>query len=124
LIERYRERGPLSADPAFTFDAPDPLWGAEGIDLLLAGQGVEPGPFRPAGDAAAHRRRLAEQRRAAAAALTQDELLAAVDRWPELADALAAPFRAYGPAFAPAASSSTRSTSAASKASGASNIGQ
>ncbi|HMB52343.1 MAG TPA: tryptophan halogenase family protein, partial [Thermoanaerobaculia bacterium] len=124
LIERYRERGPLSADPDFRFDAPDPLWGADGIDLLLAGQGVEPGPFQPPSDASTHRARLAEQHRTAAGALTQDDLLAALDRHPELANALAAPFRAYGPAFAPAASSSTRSSSAASNASGSSNIGQ
>ena len=100
LVERYRRRGPLSADPDLEFAAPDPLWGAEGIDLLLLGQGVEPGPLRPRRGAAEHRAWLARTRRLAAGALGHGELLTELDRHPEVADALAAPFLAHGPAYA------------------------
>jgi tryptophan halogenase len=43
LIERFRQGGPLAYrdDPSGGgFDYPDPLWGPEGVDTLLLGQGV------------------------------------------------------------------------------------
>jgi hypothetical protein len=42
LIAAFRELGPRSYEPAAQsmFDYPDPLWGAEGIDLILMGQKI------------------------------------------------------------------------------------
>lgn len=101
LLDVFRRRGPLSADPSLPvlFDAPDPLWGAEGIDLLLLAQGVAPGPYRPSRSAGEHREWLAAARRLSARALEQRELLAAWDEEPELLESLARPFRAAGPAY-------------------------
>jgi tryptophan halogenase len=103
LLDVYRQSGLLSADPAVarSFDAPDPLWGAEGVDLLLLGQGVRPGDC--GGDAeplaAEHRAWLAAARRLAGRALPHADALAAFDADPALVDALAAPFLTAGPAF-------------------------
>ncbi len=101
LLETFRRRGPLSADPALAglLDAPDPLWGPAGVDLLLLGQGVPCAlPVPAAGEAAFH-----AWKRAAAAlagrALPQDELLRRLDAEPELLAAFVAPFLARGPAF-------------------------
>src|SRR5436305_12278210 len=50
LLAAFRERGPLSYDPAAraTFDSPDPLWGPGGIDRLLLGVAVAARQLRAA----------------------------------------------------------------------------
>jgi len=41
LIDRFRDHGPLQhQDLASRLETRDPLWGPEGVDLILAGQGV------------------------------------------------------------------------------------
>jgi tryptophan halogenase len=101
LLEAFRHRGPLSYDPAIrnAFDYPDPLWGPEGIDTLLLGQGVPCRLPRPLLTEDAWRARVVQMRsvveRAAPHALALD-LLAA---HPDLRESFAAAFRAAGPAF-------------------------
>ena len=47
LIDHFRREGPLSAAPtSLPFPYPDPLWGAEGVDVLLAGQGISTPPAK------------------------------------------------------------------------------
>lgn len=101
LIDAYRERGPLSAQPTLPalFDAPDPLWGLPGIDLLLLGQGVPCAPPAPAESEGDYRRRVAAARAAVEAMPTHAELLETFDREPERLEELAAAFREVGPAF-------------------------
>jgi tryptophan halogenase len=43
LIELFKETGPLTYNPylAEIFDYPDPLWGPEGVDVILLGQALE-----------------------------------------------------------------------------------
>ena len=101
LLDAFRRRGPLSYDPALrnSFDYPDPLWGPEGIDTLLLGQGVPCRLPRPLLPAEAWRARFARMRsvveRAAPHAMALDLLAAR----PELRESFAAAFRAAGPAF-------------------------
>jgi tryptophan halogenase len=101
LIEAFRARGPLSYDRALAmaFDYPDPLWGADGIDLILLGQQVPcrlPYPVR--GRAAWLRwRYLCET--IAGAALPQTRVLERIPHNPDLLERFADAFRAAGPAF-------------------------
>lgn len=101
LLAAFKERGPLSYDPASqsAFDYPDPLWGPEGIDSLLLGQGVPARLPRPALDRAAweERRRLA--RETAAAAVRHGAALELLREHPELLESFVEEFRAAGPAF-------------------------
>jgi len=101
LLERFRERGPLSSDPEARslFAYPDPLWGPEGVDTILLGQGVEarlPPPAIPRQDWQEH---TAHNEETAARALAQDEVLRALDDHPEVLGALEDAFRRHGPAF-------------------------
>lgn len=103
LIEAFRERGPLTAgggarDSEFPY--PDPLWGPEGIDTLLLGQGVPSPPPQPAEPREVYRRRLAERRRRMWRALPADEGLHLLATRPELLEAFAESFRRLGPASA------------------------
>ncbi|HEX2222722.1 MAG TPA: tryptophan 7-halogenase [Thermoanaerobaculia bacterium] len=101
LLAAFQERGPLSYDPASqsAFDYPDPLWGPEGIDALLLGQGVPSRLPRPALDRATwdERRRLA--RETAAGAVRHGAALELLRERPELLESFMAEFRAAGPAF-------------------------
>ncbi|MFP3941641.1 MAG: tryptophan 7-halogenase [Thermoanaerobaculia bacterium] len=101
LLDLFRERGPLSHDPAARrlFDFPDPLWGPEGIDTILLGQGVEARMPSPALGLGEWRRRTALFRRIAERSLSQEEVLAGLDGHPEVLEALAEEFRRRGPAF-------------------------
>ncbi len=101
LLVAFRERGPLSYDPAVrnAFDYPDPLWGPEGIDALLLGQGVPchlPRPLLPAG---AWHARLAQARAVVAHAAPHATALQHLAIRPDLRERFAAAFRAAGPAF-------------------------
>ncbi|HYO13267.1 MAG TPA: TOMM precursor leader peptide-binding protein [Thermoanaerobaculia bacterium] len=101
LLEVFHERGPLSYESAAraAFDYPDPLWGPEGIDTLLLGQGVRGRLPRPVlgPDAWAERLRLA--RSIVARAAPHERALEILARHPELLDRMVAQFRAAGPAF-------------------------
>jgi tryptophan 7-halogenase len=102
LIAAFRERGPLSTDPAARsgFDYPDPLWGPEGIDLLLLGQGERPRRLpRPALGPRAWEERLHRAREVAGRAAPHETALAALRERPELLAGFVAAFRAAGPAF-------------------------
>jgi tryptophan halogenase len=102
LIERFRQGGPLAYrdDPSGGgFDYPDPLWGPEGVDTLLLGQGVPCRMPEPPGSEAGWRAEVEEWRRYARRCLSQAELLASLPEHPELLEQLEAAFRARGPAF-------------------------
>ena len=108
LIEDFRRRGPLScrrgpSEPAAPFPESDPLWGPEGIDVLLLGQGV---PFAGATAGAAMgppsvdalRNRRAGWRVLVEEALPAAEALRLLSARPELLEGLAEAFRRHGPA--------------------------
>ncbi|MDX1503330.1 MAG: tryptophan 7-halogenase, partial [Thermoanaerobaculia bacterium] len=101
LVEDFRARGPLSAagEAAPRVDAADPLWGREGIDLLLMGQRVDGPRPRPALGPEAWRHRVGRWRRGVERSLPHPEALREMDRRPELVGALAAAFDRVGPAF-------------------------
>jgi tryptophan halogenase len=101
LLTAFRERGPLSYDPAAraAFDYPDPLWGPEGIDAILLGQGVEGHRPRPGLNRAAWSGRIHRARAVAAHAAPQERALALLAGHPELLDEMVARFLAAGPAF-------------------------
>lgn len=102
LLDAFRERGPLSYDPAIqaAFDYPDPLWGPEGIDTLLLGQGVLPRRLpRPALPEDRFRAHVKQARATAARALSHEKALAVLAERPELLEGMAQAFRAAGPAF-------------------------
>lgn len=103
LLALFNERGPLSYDRASRYhDYPDPLWGPEGIDTILLGQGV-PAPLpRPRISAPLwqHRQRLAQN--VVQASLTHSEFLEKlIPAFGEAAfgEAVALPFRQRGAAF-------------------------
>ena len=111
LIEEFRAHGPLSCreDRADGFPYPDPLWGPEGIDVVLLGQGVPwlrqgaPGVVRasPATPAsAALRQRRAGWRDLAERSLGVADALRLLGERPELLEGLAEAFRRRGPASA------------------------
>lgn len=101
LLDAFRERGPLSCDPAMrsAFDYPDPLWGPEGVDVILLGQGVPCRLPQPALERADFEARVGKARTAAARALPQARALEAMAADPALLEPLAQAFRAVGPAF-------------------------
>jgi len=106
LIEDFRQRGPLSRRAhSDGFRYPDPLWGPEGIDVLLLGQGVpwagrghRPADASPGAEALRNRR--------AAWCVWLDEALPAAEALrclhtrPALLESLAEAFRRHGPASA------------------------
>ena len=100
LLERFRAGGPLAyQDDGDGFDYPDPLWGPEGIDTILLGQGVLcrlPGPTVPE---RAWREETERRRRFAATCLPQADLLAGLPEHPEVLESLESAFRARGRAF-------------------------
>jgi len=101
LLEIYRERGPLSYDRALAgvFDYPDPLWGAEGVDLILMGQKVPCEPPQPvmSREKWQERRRLTDE--VVEKALEQARALELVAQRPELLEDFVGKLRARGPAF-------------------------
>ena len=101
LLEAFRERGPLSYDPAVRslFQAPDPLWGAEGIDLILLGQNVPAHLPRPRLSTLPWRRHVAACHSLIAGAPEQIPLLESLERRPENLQAFVEAFRKAGPAF-------------------------
>lgn len=101
LIDAFREGGPLSYQPGLgrLFDPPDPLWGAQGIDLLLLGQGVEANLPEPPRSRDEYRLWTEQARTSVDRALTHDEALEAFDERPELLEELTAEFRRVGAAF-------------------------
>lgn len=101
LLAAFAERGPLSYDPALrsAFDYPDPLWGPEGIDVILLGQGVPTRLPSPAVDRAAWNAHVQRCRRAVGRSMPQAEALQQLAHHPELLEAFAAAFRRTGPAF-------------------------
>ena len=101
LLEAFTQRGPLSAQPDLDHSnlTPDPLWGVEGVDLLLMAMGKScpiPSPGISQHDWLAMVRR---HQNIASRSLEQNRALAAMDHNPQLLDAVLAPFRAFGPAF-------------------------
>jgi tryptophan halogenase len=101
LLAAFRERGPLTYDPAAraAFDYPDPLWGPEGIDAILLGQGVEGLRPRPHLDRAAWTGKTRRTHAVAARAVRHEEALHLLAGHPELLDEMVAAFRQAGPAF-------------------------
>ena len=100
LLSAFRDRGPLSYDPVLAaFEYPDPLWGAEGVDLLLLGQQVPTRLPRPGRSRGEWRQWLGLCQAAVARAIPQAEALAALDREGELLDRFGRAFRDVGPAF-------------------------
>ena len=101
LIESFRERGPLSYDRTLSaFEYPDPLWGAQGIDVLLLGQEV--GCRFPVSSQtkAGWVNQLRSHHELVCQAANQAEALASVQESSGLLGALAGKFRLAGPAFA------------------------
>jgi tryptophan halogenase len=101
LLTAFGERGPLSFDPVLSnsFDYPDPLWGPEGIDVILLGQGVPTRLPLPTTDQDSWRAHVLRCRRAVARSLPQAEALHHLDQSPELLESFAETFRRAGPAF-------------------------
>jgi tryptophan halogenase len=101
LLAAFRERGPLTYDPAAraAFDYPDPLWGPEGIDAILLGQGVEGYRPRPLLDRETWRERMRRVRAVVARAESHERALQLLAGDPRLLDGMAAAFREAGPAF-------------------------
>ena len=106
LLELFKERGPLSANPIVRglFAYPDPLWGPEGIDVILMGQGVIGNMPKPIHDPKQWSRRIAANRELLTQSPNQEQLLALIDHQPELLELFVKPFLAVGPAFVPARS--------------------
>jgi tryptophan halogenase len=101
LLAAFRERGPLTYDPAArtAFDYPDPLWGPEGIDAILLGQGVEGHRPRPHLDRATWSDRMRRARAVVARAERHEQALRLLAEEPGLLDGMVAAFREAGPAF-------------------------
>ncbi|MEM7584508.1 MAG: tryptophan halogenase family protein [Acidobacteriota bacterium] len=101
LVDAFRERGPLSYDPALlrSFEAPDPLWGAEGIDVLLMGQRVPSHLPKPRLGRTGWRQRARLFEDATRQMLPQAQALELLDREPELLHDWARAFERFGPAF-------------------------
>ncbi len=101
LVDAFRERGPLSYNAALlrSFNAPDPLWGAEGIDVLLMGQRVATNLPSPRLDRAAWQQRARLFEQATQAMSLQAPALELLDCEPELLRRWAGVFERFGPAF-------------------------
>ncbi len=101
LLAAFRERGPLSYDPAAraAFDYPDPLWGPEGIDALLLGQHVPARLPRPELGREAWCERVRRAREVVARATPHERALQVMAERPELLEEMVKAFRAAGPAF-------------------------
>ena len=101
LLTAFHERGPLTYDPAAraAFDYPDPLWGPEGIDAILVGQGVEGHRPRPLLDHESWREKMSRARAVAARAERHERALELLSAHPELLDQMVTAFREAGPAF-------------------------
>ena len=101
LVRAFQERGPLSADQNLVdlFDYPDPLWGPEGIDTILAGQKLTCHLPNPTLSQTVWRRYVDQCQYLLNDALPQDKALALIQQRPELLARLARAFKAKGSAF-------------------------
>jgi len=101
LIEIFRDRGPLVADPVAgrAFDYPDPLWGAAGIDVILAGQQAHAHLPRPRLSRAEWQAQKCRARAWVARNLPQRQALELLTADPRLLDRFVARFQAVGSAF-------------------------
>ncbi len=101
LLTAFQERGPLSYNPSLlrNFDVPDPLWGAEGIDLLLMGQHVPTTLPQPRLNRAEWQQRTRLYRDVTRRMLPQAQALEFIDQRPELLRQWVAAFQRVGPAF-------------------------
>ena len=100
LIELFQAKGPLSAQELPSLlGTHDPLWGPEGVDVILAGLGLSCPVPTPQQAHAAWSSRLEAQQALVSRALDGDKALAALEsNWADLAHVLA-PFTQVGPAF-------------------------
>lgn len=101
LVMAYERRGPLSTDPLLSegFAYPDPLWGPDGIDVILSGQGLGAGPFEATIGPKSWRQRSRAWRRAVEASPSHHVWLGKLDDTPALRRGHTAPFLRHGPAF-------------------------
>ena len=101
LVTAFTERGPLSYQGAALagFPYPDPLWGAEGVDVLLLGQGVPTRLPQPLTTPAEWHRRIDLYRATADSSLPQACALEILDDEPALLAEWVAAFQRVGPAF-------------------------
>lgn len=82
VVEDFQRNGPLTTRGVRT--AADAIFGAGGVDILLLGQQVRPGPFVPRFDAAAWNARCFEREHIVGRALSHREALEATRHHPEL----------------------------------------
>lgn len=102
LLVQFREHGPLSLNPQMwtQLGIPDPLWGPEGIDLLLLAQGVgQTNRDVQEADESTYHNWLASTLERLKPTFPQAEALSHLDRNPHLLQKLAETFRQGGPAF-------------------------
>jgi tryptophan halogenase len=84
VVEDFKRNGPLSRRGVPT--AEDSIFGAGGVDIMLLGQQVRPGPFTARFDSAAWDARCFDRERIAGRALTHREALDATREHPEFLD--------------------------------------
>jgi len=101
LLEAFGKRGPLSAIPEMKhlFTYPDPLWGPEGVDILLLGQNVETPPLRPHVNAKNWKSHVRDCSHFLNRCQTHEQALKSMAEHPEILKTMAARFRQAGPAF-------------------------
>jgi tryptophan halogenase len=101
LVEAFEASGPLSGNgPGKAIrDAPDPLWGPEGIDLILLGQRRPQRLPRPGLSRVEWRRRVRSWRSLVARAPSQSSLLRRIEVEPAALGTLERAFREHGAAF-------------------------
>ncbi|MDJ0840577.1 MAG: tryptophan 7-halogenase [Acidobacteriota bacterium] len=100
LIHRFRQQGPLAFQNLPDYlGAHDPLWGPEGVDIILAGQGVAcPLPDR-GHDATAWSARREVYRQLILRSSSVEAAMRRLQENPGELDELATPFLEKGPAF-------------------------
>lgn len=101
LIDAFTEGGPLSYNRGLptAFDFPDPLWGAQGIDILLLGQRVPFAAPRLPVSQRQWRRWASISETTVQRAPDQARLLALLEQRPELLQGFLANYQRVGPAF-------------------------
>lgn len=101
LIDAFRQGGPLVQQPELwqSFRIPDPLWGPEGVDLLLLAQGLKPALSSIPEASSQWQQRQQHQISRANTALSQAQALREMDDHPQLIRQLENCFKNRGPAF-------------------------
>ncbi len=99
LLDAFRHSGKVTWESDSSRCYPDPLWGPQGVEVMLRGQGVEGPPLPPSTPSESWRRWIEKCAQVVERSEHQLDMLELIDSRPEVLDRWLGHFQRVGPAF-------------------------